>query len=836
MMEEYLTYKTNTESFAKERPLGVSGILRCHNHADFLELCIDSCIDGLDELIAVYHDCTDDTVQILHKKQMEYPEKIRIYEYEPFVFPLEMDWETFSFVKQLPYDSIHLFSGYSNFALSKTTFRYVVKIDADQVYFPDKWKRMCDAYRATHKVKISALERLAFRLQKSYINKFKSNGFTHQLTKRLAVLFSPLYFSFVEKSVINDKIATSLSGINLFIQDDQWKVSLGEKDVKELYPLFNGANDHLFFRLTDKTYFDKWQAKGYSQDYPRILEVLTYREEILNIGFIWFHTKPLFLSQREQIHKLQSKYANRFVLLKEWAKTPFLKFQHRYQPTYATRMMEAMFSFFHQTQRKGIPYEMLESIKKRYKEMEKSISMPKRDYYVEFYEELNKRLELFVENPVSEKRLLWGKHHLKWALHTYLFYRLCMEREYYNQCRLKGMSIDVSMKRVDAVLAIFMKESTHSTETESVMVEDIERHPWYKLLNGHKGALVVYIFNARQLAYLTPLLHKQKGEIILLSEYEIPDEYDLPDNVMVLLMMFSKKTLHSNRYLETNFPLFSKYANTFDLLLQILAPSGVVCLEGAHYQERMLATLAENYGIPSFGIQQGWPSMMHAGFRHFPFRYFFTWGENFNSLWAKYNPHPHYIPAGYMYEVSIPVPEKKNCVSFFLQSPNFLSDKNYFYSILNLINLAAQKFTDTTFLVREHPECKLGSDFCERWATIPNIEIVSDCPLQDVYVRTRIVVSHFSSSLMEGVVHQSVPLVYDPTSDSRYYPDVEKLNIGRIAKTEEEFLSHLTDLLKSPWKPYSKETMCQWFAATDKTTLENIAQFIEENKNDATYK
>lgn len=84
---------------------------------------------------------------------------------------------------------------------------------------------------------------------------------------------------------------------------------------------------------------------------------------------------------------------------------------------------------------------------------------------------------------------------------------------------------------------------------------------------------------------------------------------------------------------------------------------------------------------------------------------------------------------------------------------------------------------------------------------------------------------------MEGVVHQSVPLVYDPTSDSRYYPDVEKLNIGRIAKTEEEFLSHLTDLLKSPWKPYSKETMCQWFAATDKTTLESIVQFIENTKN-----
>ena len=47
--------------------------------------CIDSCIDALDELVIVHHDCTDDTPQILRSKQKQYPDKIKIYEYQPYV-------------------------------------------------------------------------------------------------------------------------------------------------------------------------------------------------------------------------------------------------------------------------------------------------------------------------------------------------------------------------------------------------------------------------------------------------------------------------------------------------------------------------------------------------------------------------------------------------------------------------------------------------------------------------------------------------------------------------------------------------------------------------------
>ena len=52
--QDYTEYTVDLSQLTKERPLGVTGILRCQNSADFLDACIESCIEGLDELIAVY--------------------------------------------------------------------------------------------------------------------------------------------------------------------------------------------------------------------------------------------------------------------------------------------------------------------------------------------------------------------------------------------------------------------------------------------------------------------------------------------------------------------------------------------------------------------------------------------------------------------------------------------------------------------------------------------------------------------------------------------------------------------------------------------------------------
>ena len=41
----------------------------------------------------------------------------------------------------LPKDSIHLLSGYTNYAISKVTYRYAIKIDSDQLFFSESFKK-----------------------------------------------------------------------------------------------------------------------------------------------------------------------------------------------------------------------------------------------------------------------------------------------------------------------------------------------------------------------------------------------------------------------------------------------------------------------------------------------------------------------------------------------------------------------------------------------------------------------------------------------------------------------------------------------------------------------
>lgn len=45
----------------------VAGIMRVKNDGMFIEKCIESCIDALDELIVVHNDCTDNSVEEIEK-------------------------------------------------------------------------------------------------------------------------------------------------------------------------------------------------------------------------------------------------------------------------------------------------------------------------------------------------------------------------------------------------------------------------------------------------------------------------------------------------------------------------------------------------------------------------------------------------------------------------------------------------------------------------------------------------------------------------------------------------------------------------------------------------
>lgn len=156
-------YFVDRSHLNRPRPVGVTGLLRVKNDAEFLALCIDSCIEALDELVIVYQPCDDDSPRIIESKRRQYPDKIRTYFYRPVVLSHHLTEEEFRYASALPETSIHLLSNYYNYTLSKASYRYALKIDADQIYFTDKLKAFCDAFRMTEKKRITFMENVAAR-------------------------------------------------------------------------------------------------------------------------------------------------------------------------------------------------------------------------------------------------------------------------------------------------------------------------------------------------------------------------------------------------------------------------------------------------------------------------------------------------------------------------------------------------------------------------------------------------------------------------------------------------------------------------------------------------
>ena len=94
---------------------GLSGLIRTRNEAPLLGPCIDSCINALDELLVVCFDCTDNTLEILEEKKRQYPDKLRVFEYNHEVLAFDLTQEEFELAKTLPNDSPRLYCNLCNY-------------------------------------------------------------------------------------------------------------------------------------------------------------------------------------------------------------------------------------------------------------------------------------------------------------------------------------------------------------------------------------------------------------------------------------------------------------------------------------------------------------------------------------------------------------------------------------------------------------------------------------------------------------------------------------------------------------------------------------------------
>lgn len=361
-------YQVDISSFSKERPNGVSGFLRVKNEEVFLEACIRSCIDVLDELVVVHNECSPFSLGVLSKMEHLYPKKIKIFPYTPKVIAYHLDAEQYEKVREWPKENIHTFSAYSNYALSKTSYKYVMRIDADQIYFTNRLKQICDAYRSAEPVIFSYRELIAARIYRSLHKSYTKKPFLFKcFFKIISSFLSSYYSSFLLKLIIKYKVATSLSGINLFYKDG-WYVSLGEQkpSYPRILPSFNGTRDHFIFPVSETTYFEPFcSAESDLKGERYITELMRYNEAMIDAGFCWFHLnacRPLGYESRCQVFDC---HPDRYIPLFEFRKHTLSYIKKKYRPYFPLKYFEFVYTYFYDTERTFIPWSLLNSDKLR---------------------------------------------------------------------------------------------------------------------------------------------------------------------------------------------------------------------------------------------------------------------------------------------------------------------------------------------------------------------------------------------------------------------------------------------------------------------------------------
>lgn len=327
---------------------GLSGFLRVKNEARFVGQCIESCIDALDELVVVYNDCTDGTPEILEEKRAKYPDKIRIYPYEHEVMAFHLTEEQYNFVKDLPEGSPQLFSTYSNFPLTKVRYKYVIKLDSDQLYFADevaRWKDLCGAQDLKWKPRyvFGWLFMIYFSLYRR-ISAKSGHPCLSIFPDWLVRLFFRSYRDYAGWRMLRGTGCIALSGFNVF-KDREWYVPF---DGENIHPPYNGEGDTVICRLSENTYFYK-RLSGYigGKDSYFVAEAFHCPYKMFFSSPVWFHLHALRDYCYGKVLEYKSGHPEQFVPIEKFPSMTYSEVLDRMDPESHTLYQRILFAFVH---------------------------------------------------------------------------------------------------------------------------------------------------------------------------------------------------------------------------------------------------------------------------------------------------------------------------------------------------------------------------------------------------------------------------------------------------------------------------------------------------------
>lgn len=338
---------------------GVSGIMRVKNDAEFIAGSIESCIDALDELVVVYNDCTDNSAEVIETMRQKHPDKIRVFEYPYKVLGAGLTKEEYEYAKSLPDDSPSLLCNYYNFALSKVRCEYAIKIDADQIYFKENLKKWCNLVRQGNEVEgsymLGKIFHYYFLAYRYFSLKFKIR--LPFMPEWLSKTVKPHYEKFALEQMIKGKACLSFSGLNVY-KDNLWYVTLGLKNnALNVLPPFNGENDHLLFKVSNQTYYRKFDMDYYnliSNSSYSLIEEFVHPYKPMFMGFCWFHMNAMRSRFKKQVLSVKQSNPEAFERIDTFLKYNYRTVERKADKRIHSLYQRVLFSFIYNADKRSI--------------------------------------------------------------------------------------------------------------------------------------------------------------------------------------------------------------------------------------------------------------------------------------------------------------------------------------------------------------------------------------------------------------------------------------------------------------------------------------------------
>lgn len=308
------------------------------------------------------------------------------------------------------------------------------------------------------------------------------------------------------------------------------------------------------------------------------------------------------------------------------------------------------------------------------------------------------------------------------------------------------------------------------------------RRPQVREVGGAQRCdILIHVINAKFAKYMEPVTTKLiPGSFSYLQTSDPELGVQLTEGGYPVISFPTEGSALRHIFCSYALSEFTQLLHDADALLAALRglqPACVVVVEGNAPSDVISAEACHLLGIPCYCVQQGWSPYVHSGFRNMNFSEVFVWGERFAELLRPHNPGQVFRVTGshaVQGNLARPARDRVETLSFFLQAPCALLGVKGYGAFVDMIVEVSEAHPEVSVIVRNHPGYPLPNGLKEKLATCPNVHFSDPTynPVAEVIAVADLVVSVFSTVLLEAMSIGVVPLICSIGAIKRYDPDI----------------------------------------------------------------